>query len=300
MITEWSEAKLRSFIDDRSEESLIREYKAAAALGRTDHHTKEIRKDVSAFANSAGGVLIYGLTEAPEPPHPPTGLDAVDFSKISKEWLDDIITSIRPRIEGVDIVAVPAHGRRGWGYYVIVIPPSTTAHQGPSHKYYKRFNFKAEPMEDHEVRDVMNRQKVPKLEVRIKIRVGQAGRNNEVTCHLINRSAVFAEYACVEIRVPMELPGGYPRFKEGRLLTGDDKLSAWKLSTESRPGHLHLFPNGQRKFIFPFEWKELHSVGGKKPVSLSYVDYVAFADDMSPHRGRFEVKHIYEKHKLRL
>jgi hypothetical protein len=39
--------------------------------------------------------------------------------------------------------------------YVLEMPQakSRDPHQGPEHKYYKRHNFKAEPMEDYEVRD---------------------------------------------------------------------------------------------------------------------------------------------------
>ena len=35
------------------------EYKRATALSRKDRDKDEITKDVSAFANSAGGILIY-------------------------------------------------------------------------------------------------------------------------------------------------------------------------------------------------------------------------------------------------
>lgn len=43
--------------------------------------------------------------------------------------------------------------------YVLDIPQakSRSPHQGPEHKYYKRYNFKADPMEDYEVRDLMRR-----------------------------------------------------------------------------------------------------------------------------------------------
>jgi hypothetical protein len=43
--------------------------------------------------------------------------------------------------------------------YVLDVPQAKSRgpHQGPEHKYYKRHNFKAEPMEDYEVRDLMRR-----------------------------------------------------------------------------------------------------------------------------------------------
>ena len=59
----WDEKKLQSLINDEVEENLLLEYKGAGAIGRTDGKKKEISKDISAMANSAGGIVIYGITE---------------------------------------------------------------------------------------------------------------------------------------------------------------------------------------------------------------------------------------------
>ena len=58
---EWDELRLIAMIRDGIEESLTVEYKAAGAVSR--QKTDEITKDVSAFANSIGGRLIYGIRE---------------------------------------------------------------------------------------------------------------------------------------------------------------------------------------------------------------------------------------------
>lgn len=47
-------------IADQIEKSLNPDYKRAAALNRGK--AVEITKDVSSFANSSGGVLIYGIS----------------------------------------------------------------------------------------------------------------------------------------------------------------------------------------------------------------------------------------------
>jgi len=59
----WNEAKLKELIRDKIEESFTLEYKSAGALSRDSKAKLEITKDVSAMANSDGGVLIYGLAE---------------------------------------------------------------------------------------------------------------------------------------------------------------------------------------------------------------------------------------------
>ena len=57
---QWSENDLLVFERQQTPERLDREYKAAGALANTDGKKTEIGKDVSAMANSAGGVIIYG------------------------------------------------------------------------------------------------------------------------------------------------------------------------------------------------------------------------------------------------
>jgi hypothetical protein len=41
--------------------------------------------------------------------------------------------------------------------YVIEIPKSTTAHQNSDKKYYRRYNFQSIPMDDWEIKDIINR-----------------------------------------------------------------------------------------------------------------------------------------------
>ena len=54
---------LDRLIADGVEENISLDYKAADSLQNTDGKKKEIAKDISAMANSAGGVIIYGIKE---------------------------------------------------------------------------------------------------------------------------------------------------------------------------------------------------------------------------------------------
>ena len=60
---EFSKPFLDHLIEDQVQEHAGLEYKAAAALGRSDKHKLDITKDVSAIANAAGGTLVYGIAE---------------------------------------------------------------------------------------------------------------------------------------------------------------------------------------------------------------------------------------------
>lgn len=162
-----TEEDLRALISDEVEESLRLEYKAAGALAPTHGKKKEVTKDVSAMANSAGGRIIYGIAEHDEEErqHLPKCLDPVDRTEFSKERLEQVINNIRPRIEGLTIFPVPLTSGDTDVAYVVDVPKSSTAHQAQDNRYYKRYNFQTIPMEDHEVRDVMGRSQHPEIAV---------------------------------------------------------------------------------------------------------------------------------------
>lgn len=171
MARDWDQERLQRYIDEQLEESLQLEYKAGDALQKGNGRAKEVAKDVSAMANSAGGLIIYGIAEQPERMlrHRPAGFRPVNRTECSKETLEQIISSnIQPRIVGLKIFPVPLASGPADVAYVISIPQSDTVHQVTRNKrYYKRFNFEAVPMEDYEIRDVLNRGTHPILEPRI-------------------------------------------------------------------------------------------------------------------------------------
>lgn len=173
-----TEEELNQWIKDGVEESSVLDYKRAASLGKDAE--AEIAKDVSAMANSAGGVLIYGVAEHPRDSpkkHLPDKIDAVDGSLVSKEWLEQKISSgIQPKIPDVRIhpirLTIPANGV----VYVVVVPRGDTAHQAVQRKkYYRRYNFESVAMEDHEIRDVMHRVAHPEVKLEFELSSGPAG-----------------------------------------------------------------------------------------------------------------------------
>ena len=176
MSKDWNQTRLEQYIIDGIEESLTLDYKAAASLDKSDKKKIEITKDVSAMANSAGGILIYGIAEFQDKAHEhlPERLDPVDRMAFSKEWLEHIIGNIQPRIDGVIIHPVPISSATNHVVYVVEIPQSHTAHQARDMRYYKRFNFESVMMSDYEIRDVMGRGQFPKLELGFSLEIIRA------------------------------------------------------------------------------------------------------------------------------
>ena len=145
-------ADLERMISGQFQESLHLEYKSSMAVSKPSNRT-ELAKDVSSFANSDGGMIVYGIEEEE---HLPIRIDdGIDHDIYNREWFENVILgNIAPRLDGIVIVQIPLSSDRS--AYAIEIPKS---YRGPHqergyHRYYKRYNFQAEPMEDYEIADV--------------------------------------------------------------------------------------------------------------------------------------------------
>jgi hypothetical protein len=216
-------AHIDRLISDEVQESIHLDYKSSAAIDASKFD--ELVRDVSSFANSDGGVLIYGVQEKG---HLPVSKDVgVDHAKYNRERLEDIISSrISPRIDDVRIAQIPL--TTSTSIYAIGIPKSFRGpHQASDKKYYKRFNFKREPMEDYEINDVRARRQTirPLIEIGISIR-----HHVLIYMYVSNIGEETAE------NVTFELP---------------DQVRAW-----AEKDHARLFLNGvkyfppKRKFSF--------------------------------------------------
>lgn len=154
----WTLEKINQFIEEKIEENLYLDYKAADSLGSSDGKKNEIAKDVSAFANSDGGTIIYGVREYQSgTQYLPEKIDPLNRTLFSKETLEQIINSrISPRIHGIIITPVTIDELNV--IYVVEIPKSNTAHQSSDKRYYRRYNFQSVMMDDWEIKDIIGRQ----------------------------------------------------------------------------------------------------------------------------------------------
>jgi hypothetical protein len=203
---------LLQLIVNRIEENPELEYKAAGALQRDDKKVMEVTKDVSAFANSNGGVLIYGLAEDPADKRFPGKIDPVNSKAISKEWLEQVINfRIRPRIHGIKIHVVALPDSQDHVVYVLEIPKGETAHQADDKKYYRRHNFMVEPLYDHEIRDIMGRQNSPQILIDFEITkiedfIQVVGENKFyhyfLNVYVQNVGRLYAKYINVMLTIP--------------------------------------------------------------------------------------------------
>jgi len=155
---------------------------------------KELSKDVSAFANTIGGTIVYGIEEDPTSPHKAVKLSLVDPRSVSKEWLEQVINSkIQPRISGIRIHSVDlSKSAPGSVVYVVTVPEGATAHQASDQRYYKRFNFESVPMYDFEIRQILNRVSRPSYRAWLKVEPTSVAQNIRVVFRavVVNSSEV--------------------------------------------------------------------------------------------------------------
>lgn len=109
---------LQALIDNNVPEGRTIEYKRDIP-SNSDSSKKEFLADVTSFANTSGGDLIFGIEENNET-HEPANLIGIETNNIDNERtrLDNIIrTGVEPRLPGVIIQPIPLDNSR----YAIVI-----------------------------------------------------------------------------------------------------------------------------------------------------------------------------------
>jgi Putative DNA-binding domain len=235
-------SELDKIISDQVQEDIHLDYKDSRGISDFG----KLAKHVSAFANSDGGILIYGIQEND---HLPTGRDSgADHKVFNRERIENVILShISPRIEGLRIAQIPVS--ESTSIYAIEIPKSFRGphQQSPDKKYYKRFNFQAVAMEDYEVNDVRNRRIVipPLIEVGISIR-------HRVLVHLnvANISDRIAE------NVTFELPDSVRAWADkenARLFIKGIKYFPPKRAFSFRLGHVPKLLIGRNEGLSKFD-----------------------------------------------
>jgi hypothetical protein len=310
-IWEISEADLIGLIKGGQEESLNLEYKGSQSLVSTEKARSEISKDTSAFANSEGGALVYGVSKersGNQPPRPRDIDQGIDPTVISKEWIENVINSrIQRRINGVKIHQVPLTDTRpGRVAYVVWVPQSYDApHQAYDKRYYKRFNFQSVPMEDYEIRDVRNRHAAPIIDVHITSKGRSPSRSfnngNQASAHLSiliqNTGAQIAQQVYLEASVPeSNLWSAVCRGFDRRLTTDGIEYLQLRYHHRDAVAVLPLFPgtdfevlDGNNRYAsLKCSSNELESLKNR------FVYWTVYADHAEPRTGKTSVHELLQ------
>ncbi len=180
-----------------------------------------LSKQVSAFANGAGGRLFIGLDDQG---HIDGGVPVDLKGGGTRSWLEDVIPgAVSPPLKRFNVYEVT--GRRtgpasaiapGHAVYVVEIPASDDApHQSHDHRYYLRIAGKSRPMGHIHVEDVLRRTRHPRVRLE---RIGPFGQPDHIDsdprgpkvqlcfrAFLVNEGRTLARHVGTELVLPRPL-----------------------------------------------------------------------------------------------
>lgn len=203
---------IRAFISRQIEENLNLDYKDIkiySDFGKLSQH-------IAAFANSAGGLLILGISEKKQQQiaiYP----DDITWgeSTLKKEDLENqLLSKISPKIDGLRIFPVRKTKTDHQVIFLIDVPKSLNPpHMAGDNRYYQRLNFQKFPMEHYQVADLFGRRLGPVLRLRYEWTIKHSGIKNGqnmfrfiIQLFIINQGKLMARFPCLTISKPT---GGY-------------------------------------------------------------------------------------------
>ena len=281
----WNINIIQDLIDNKVKESINLEYKSCPALSKDRDPKMEVSKDVTAFANSEGGIIIYGVIDDK---HLPIEIDeGYDPKIITKERLEQIIMdNIKPKIEGIIINQIEIGGKHDARVvYVVSIPKSERApHQASNKKFYVRRNFISEAMDIDEIKNVILKAESPDVNLefyfrRFKARIEKfrLDISNPETLHNLEINGVIKNEGGGEVNnVLLSI------FFDARLSPKDDLGNL-----EFRPLKLHIGNEVIDVMKIDIKWVERSNIPLYNPV-----EYLLFQEDI---RINFKVPWLNEK-----
>ena len=260
LITSIREADLLSLIDTKENEGKEIDYKRLLP-GKSDADRREFLYDVSSFANTSGGYLIFGIEESGGLPTALSGLTDIDADAEIRRLEEMARDGIRPSIPGLRTVPVPLSA--GTTAIVMQIPRSWN----PPHQvtYQKAFRFYGRDsngkyqMDIEELRTVFTRSEgiAERMQSFRADRIARiiAGDlvptlspGGRMVAHLLPLSA-FSRTTAVDIRVfgddPRPLADLIGGFSHSRF--NIDGFVAW-----SEIGYVQVFRNGSIEVVTVF------------------------------------------------
>lgn len=164
-------AGIKEFVETQTPEDLNLDFKTANFPADLNFDNKNFSKCLSGFANSLGGLIIWGIKANKNK----DGVDAANDLKPIKELLkfENHLKriegkSVVPIIEGIDYRKIEES--KDNGYLIVYIPQSDRAPhmaQYADKHYYKRSGDSFYICEHFDIMDMLNRKTTPKLEVEI-------------------------------------------------------------------------------------------------------------------------------------
>jgi len=267
--SELTEIDIQNFIDQKIKENLTLDYKRIEKIKSDD-----LSEHVSAFANSAGGLLILGIEEKNELPERITWGTSKEYQKESLE--SRLFSTIYPKINGLKIISVSKTTNPSEGIFLIDIPQGDNPpYMAWDKRYYKRLNFQKVPMEGYEVADCFGRRRRSKLSMGLdpkhfRLDIDPPSSRIRWDIHVKNvGKSVAREILCkIEVEKSLVIENTTEKFQT--LRDDDNKIYAKGIFADPQKDVLfphptmetllgiinfrgHIFENGQSEYKISYE-----------------------------------------------
>ncbi|MCJ2099020.1 helix-turn-helix domain-containing protein [Methylobacterium sp. E-046] len=209
------EPGIRRLIAERMQEGVQLDFKQKGdpRKGGFDANDKKIlAKAVSGFANSAGGLLVWGVNAEKGP----DGIDCAQAPAAPIAQIDLFLSEattlvgqlIQPRHDGIQLRSVPSASAPGSGYLLIYVQRSERrphrSEASGQKQYFKRAGDSFFEMEHYDIEDAFKRFAVPDLRLTWRvdpiIRDGDGNTVCELVLQLKNVSEVTAKYPYLDLK----------------------------------------------------------------------------------------------------
>lgn len=165
---------------------------------------RNLGKAVSAFANSEGGLLLWGVDARKQ-----AGVDCLvskgPITQIAafKSEVEHAITDlIRPPIQNLEIYQISSSQAQADGYLAISVPCSDLRPHTSERKFYFRNGHQILEMEVSQIRDQMLRRTVPKLEFEWDVRIDYEQLNPNIREVPVSLDLLLRNNSPVSARFP--------------------------------------------------------------------------------------------------
>ena len=304
-LDEWTEdylASLPSGEDDRFDRKASQALLDAAAVGpERDKKRRDMSCDLSAYANSGGGYLIYGVNDKGDVDGGVPKTITVKKPSNTYEWLDSLLPGlVEPTLRGFRIKVIERESNSSrilpdHAIYVVEVPDSDDApHQAGDRRYYIRINGHNQQAPHRVIEDIRNRRRTPKVAALLECRsISHSWRNAEgmvvletsLYCVLTNSGPVTAKDVSLAIAVPKEIKL-VPRTTNVTVGSPHDPVRV-DLSKSLHPYETLPVLIGQAKMVL--EYSTFVENNTKKPIETFSMPIEVFMENVSPVEieGRF-------------
>jgi len=169
-------SEVQRMIDEKQEENLFLDFKTVTRSDLGDNSDrKNFARALSGFANSSGGIILWGVDarkEQSDGPDCACGAKEIDSVSTFVSRLNEFTGQfVRPFVDGVRHRPISTDGDRG---FVVTLVPESDAgpHMalGGEQRYYKRSGSSFYRMEHFDIEDMFGRRRKPKLALAYKVR----------------------------------------------------------------------------------------------------------------------------------